>query len=216
MAQPHIWSSEALLEKARAYVGRANDAESGSSEESLWYLAAFELVARASVAKIHPVLIAEPEGSFLLYAFEYGDPQPPRTVGASTILQRCRVVVYGFTEDDVKAASGLLNLRNAELHSGDTVLEEIKSSAWLPQYYRLSELLLTHLEIELGEFFADAVGARKMIDALDADVEGEVKQRIADARRAFEDLSDAQRDERRERGVAEVIIQVGTRQVIEC
>ena len=136
----------------------------------------------------------------------------------TTVLRRCQVVIPGFTERDFTEATGLMNLRNSELHSGSAALEEISTSRWMPQYYRLSEILLNQLEDELGDLFSkdQALSARRMIDALAEDVESSVKQGIADARKAFEELGAEEQESRRASGLSEAVVEINHMKVVEC
>lgn len=200
-ALPDIWSEEALLRKAQVYVERAHDVEADSGLEQLFYLVGLELLARAAVARVHPALLADPQdGQQLLYAFGYGDPKPPKSVPIATVFRRCRVVVPLFTEDLVRDGVALMTLRNEELHSAGTVLETLKSSAWHPQYFRICEVLLQHLELELDDFFPPerASSARTLLDGLAQDVESVVKQRVADQARWFEARDHDEQTERRD------------------
>jgi hypothetical protein len=199
---PDIWSEEPLLGKARVYIDRAAAVEAGSSLEALWSLIALELLARAALARVHPVLMADPQdGSHLLYAFGYGEPRPPKSVPAAMVFRRCQVVVPLFTEQLTRDAIALMALRNEELHTGGLVLETLRSSSWQPQYYSICEVLLAHLGLGLDEFFpADrASAARTVLDGLAEDVESSVKQRIADTRRWFEELDEEEQEARKRR-----------------
>ena len=75
---PDIWSEEALLRKASVYVERASSVDPESGLEQLWSLIGLELLARATLARVHPALLADPQdGGHLLYAFGFGEPKPP-------------------------------------------------------------------------------------------------------------------------------------------
>lgn len=204
---PDLWSSDALLAKARVYVERASNVDAGSGLEALWSLLALELLARAAVARVHAALLADPQdGAQLLYAFGYGEPRPPRSVPVATVFRRCRVVVPLFAEQNEKDGIALMTLRKEELHTGGLVLEELKSTSWQPQYYTICEVLLAHLGLELDGFFPSdrAASARTLLDALAEDVESTVKQRIADIARWFSELDDEAQAERRGRTLASV------------
>jgi hypothetical protein len=195
-AAPHIWSEDALLRKARVYAERASDVETGTSLEQLWSLFAVELLARAAVARVHPVLLADPQdGAQLLHAFGFGNPKPPRSVPITTVFRRCQAIVPRFTESLTRDAVALMNLRNEELHTGGTVLETLRSSTWQPKYYAICEVLLDFLGLGLDDFFPSqrASTARTILDGLAQDVESAVKERIADRSRWFRDLDDGER-----------------------
>jgi hypothetical protein len=58
-------SADALMGKSQAYIGRALAAKAGGStgEHQLWASLALELVGKATLAKIHPCLVADPNSS---------------------------------------------------------------------------------------------------------------------------------------------------------
>jgi hypothetical protein len=217
--EEHVWAKETLLAKARLYAQRAAAEETGTSLEALWSLLGFEFLARAALAQEHPALLADPkEGANLLYGFGFGNPQAPKSVNTATVLRRCRVVVPGFTEDDVKEASALVNLRNAELHSGSSVLEELPTSGWMPQFYRLTQVLLDHLKLGLADFLSEeqAKSATEVIKGLTDAAKGEVKQRIADQRTAFENLDVEVQESLQESGPPEEVTELNWMRVIAC
>lgn len=198
----HIWSEEALLAKSRLYIQRAGEVDAESSLYPLWSLLAFEFLARAVLARVHPVLLADPrDGTHTLYAFGFGDPKPPMSIPVRSVLRRCQAIVPTFTEAEFREGDGLMSLRNEELHTGSPRLEELSTSAWQPQYYRICEVLLDFLDLGLEDLFPArrAAAARQIIDGLAEDVESTVKQRIADRRREFKALDKEQQEERRER-----------------
>lgn len=64
------WSSESLYNKARLYAQRAHDEPVESALFGFWMSLSLELLARASLAQIHPVLLADPkEQDNIHYAF---------------------------------------------------------------------------------------------------------------------------------------------------
>jgi hypothetical protein len=192
-----IWDVDVLWEKTKLYVARAAGEEQEGPLFPFWSILALELLARSVLASVHPALLAEPQkdGAHLLYAFGYGQPKPPRSVGAATVFRRCAVVVEDFTEGDTNGAIALIDLRNEELHSGGTPFAGLKTGVWLADYYRLCQILLRALGKDLDELFTEneAKAAETMIAAAAEALETEVKQYIADTRKAFEALEAGRR-----------------------
>jgi hypothetical protein len=188
-----LWDYDSLWTKARLYAARAASEDHDSALFPFWSILALELLARAALASVHPVLLADPrEGQNLMYALGYGQPRAPKSVTAKTVFLRCAQVIQTFTDEDDKRATALIEMRNEELHSGGTPLEGLHSRVWLLDYYRLIETLLDHLEMDLTDFFDadEATTARRMMDAGAEATLGEVQKAIAEQRKAWESLSE--------------------------
>ena len=201
------WDDDVLWEKTKLYVTRASREEQEGPLFPFWSILALELLARTVLASVHPALLAHPQdGSNLLYAFGFGQPERPRSIPAATVFRRCAVVVEDFTDGDVNGAIGLIELRNEELHSGGTPFVGLKNGVWLADYYRLCEILLRHLGKELQDLFGDeeAAAARTMIAGAAEALGSEVKQYIAEVRAAFGKL-DGEEQERRLAVAARII-----------
>ncbi len=54
------WAFDALYGKARAYVKRAHDEPLDTALFGFWMSLALELLCRSALAKVHPVLLADP------------------------------------------------------------------------------------------------------------------------------------------------------------
>jgi hypothetical protein len=216
-----IWSHNSLWDKAKLFVTRAQEHQRIPGLFAFWSLLAFELLARATLAKVHPALLAEPMdgGENLMYAFGLGKVKSPKSVAAATVFRRCQKVITGMTDDDVKACLALTNYRNEELHSGSPVLDALPPQSWLTDYYRLAEMMLTSQGKTLSDFFGpeEAQVAQQMISASGRDLESESKQTVADAQRSYDALTSQQRDEataRAEEAAAKWISSRG--QIVEC
>jgi hypothetical protein len=194
-----IWDDDVLWEKTKLYLARASREEQEGVLFPFWSILALELLARTVLASVHPALLADPQaGSNLLYAFGFGQPERLRSIPAATVFRRCARVVEDFTDGDVNGAIGLIDLRNEELHSGGTPFAGLKTGVWLPDYYRLCEILLRHLGKELEDLFSEeeAEAARAMVAAAAEALESEVKAYIAEVRAAFEELDREEQDRR--------------------
>lgn len=91
MIQPY--DSEALWLKAKLFINRAMDSNDRSEDErSLWCSLGLELLAKAALARVSPLLIAAPteEGRNLLIASGLISGEASmKTVGAQTLYKRC-------------------------------------------------------------------------------------------------------------------------------
>jgi hypothetical protein len=203
MDTPPIWTEAALWEKTKLYVARADDEEQDGSLFPFWSILALELLARTALASVNPVLLADPQsGEHLLYALGYGSPKRPRSVPAATVFRRCAVVIEDFTESDAAGTQGLIDLRNEELHSGGSPFEGLHTGVWLADYFRLCQLLLRFLNRELADLFGpeQAEAGQRMIEAAAEELLHEVQEEIAEKRRQFLALDEADREEKSEGG----------------
>jgi hypothetical protein len=201
-----IWDFDVLWSKAKLLVARASEEERDGALFPFWSVLALEIVGRAALAHVHPALLADPNAhGSLLYAFGYGHPERPKSVPAATVFRRCAVIVDDFTEADANGTLALIELRNEELHSGASPFATLPTAAWLADYYRLCQLLLRSFGRDLNDLFdeEEAEAAQRMIQAAAEELESEVKQAIADRRRAFDALDPSEAQELRVQGEAE-------------
>jgi hypothetical protein len=200
MTAANVWGADVLWEKTKLYVARAASEQQEGALFPFWSILALELLARTVVASVHPALLADPraDGPHLLYAFGYGQLERPRSVPAATVFRRCAAIVEDFTEGDASGAIALIELRNEELHSGGTPFAGLKTGVWLPDYYRLCQILLRALGRVLPDLFGEeeSRAAGTMIAAAAEALESEVKQYVADVRRAFEELTPEEQERR--------------------
>lgn len=131
------WSYDSLLAKSKLYMGRALSANRESAMFPFWSSLALEFIGRATLAKIHPVLIADPrEGSNILHAFGFRPSKAsPKTIGAKTIFLRLQKIVPEFTTKEESFCHSMVEKRNEELHTGTPAFENYNTSNWLPHYY---------------------------------------------------------------------------------
>lgn len=194
-----IWDSGSLFDKAAVYFQRSFSSDRDDDWFPLGITMGFEFLARSALAKIHPVLLADPQqGENLLYAFGYSSKKPPRSVPLKTVLHRLTVVVDDFVDDDFKFCTSVIEMRNAEVHSADLPFETFKSTTWLPQLMKncqtLCEFLDKSLEELIGEEDADAVD--EMITGLEERLKSEALQTVANVKTEFSSLAVETRLER--------------------
>jgi hypothetical protein len=80
--------------------------------------------------------------------------------------------------------------RNSELHSGAAAFEGLDNSKWLPATYEVIEILLKPLHREFADLLGEdhAEFAVKMLEDRRNTIKKEVHEKIAAARRYFENL----------------------------
>ncbi len=175
------WSSESLYNKAKLYAQRAHDESVESPLFGFWVSLSLELVARAALAQIHPVLLADPrEPDNIQYAFGITPKNLPKSIAAKTVFARCSVFISGFTDKMSAHCLIMAERRNSELHSGAAAFEGIDNSKWLPTTYEVLEVLLAFMKrdfddflgTEHGRFAAEAVKDRR--DTIRKDVQSKL------------------------------------------
>jgi hypothetical protein len=190
------WAFDALYGKARTYVLRAHDQPLDSALFGFWMSLALELLCRAALAKIHPVLLADPtnEGN-IHYVFGINPKTNPKSVQAKAVFARCSVFIEGFTDKMAAHCLIMADRRNSELHSGAAAFEKIDNSAWLPATYEVIEILLKHLGLAFQDFLGKehGAGAAEMLKDRREHIKKEVLDRISEAKRAFAGSSAEQR-----------------------
>lgn len=139
------YDHEALWSKAKVFLNRAMDSESGRSfdEQALWASAALELLGKAALARVSPLLIAEPteDGTNVLIATGLIEGTAQFTsVRASTIFKRCQKAFRPFSASD---AQKFANARNEYLHGSDIGFMALAPQAWWPRYWALASILVT-------------------------------------------------------------------------
>lgn len=143
-----MWDYDGYIAKAKLFNARAE--EYSDDGFALWLLLGLECLLRAPLAKIHPSLLAEPNGTSILHANGIDAPGDAKTVSLSTVQKRLEVIVPGYVavKED---AERLVNLRNGELHSSATVLADIKTSDWLGSYYEVVAIIASHLGVPISD-----------------------------------------------------------------
>jgi hypothetical protein len=105
------------------------DPEDGRSfdEQALWASAALELLGKAALARVSPLLIAEPteDGTNILIASGLIEGNARFTsVSASTVFKRCQKAFRPFSASD---AQKFADARNEYLHG-----VEVRVASWTP------------------------------------------------------------------------------------
>lgn len=148
------YDHEALWIKAMLFINRAMDDDESRSfdEQSLWASLALELLAKAALARVSPLLIAEPteEGTNLLIACGLiNDDARFTSVRAKTLFMRCQ---RAFKPFNLPEAMAIINARNEYLHSGGTGFMTIPPSAWWPKFWAQAVILVAALDRDIADF----------------------------------------------------------------
>ncbi len=183
------WSYDLLWRKAQLYAQLTIEQDREGELFPLWAAFTLEFVARATLAHVHPGLLADPRagGEHLLYAHGFGAVERPLSVPAKTLFDRCRTIVPAFTEQDRIHCMALIERRNAELHSGETAFAGYLTNMWLARFFRACSVLLAFQGKNLEQLFGadEAAAAARMVAAAEAELLTEVRRRIADTQAVF-------------------------------
>ncbi|QRP47406.1 hypothetical protein [Amycolatopsis sp. FDAARGOS 1241] len=148
------YDHEALWMKAKLFINRAMDDDEARAfdEKSLWAALALELLAKAALARVSPLLIAEPteDGSNLLIASQLikGDARFT-SVRSWTLFIRCQKAFKPFSQAE---ATAITNARNEYLHSSGVGFTAIPQSVWWPKFWAQATILIGALDKEIEDF----------------------------------------------------------------
>lgn len=146
------YDHDALWIKARLFVNRALDPGDASFDErALWAALALELLAKAALARISPLLIAVPteEGVNLLIAAGVIDGSARFTsVPAKTLFARCHKAFKPFNE---KQAQAIVHARNEYIHGARPGFTDIPAEAWWPRYWAQAVILVNAMDRQIDD-----------------------------------------------------------------
>ena len=172
------WDYEALWVKAKMFLNRAMEEDTGRSfdEQAFWASQALELLGKAALSRSHPALIAEPteDGLNILIATGLVQGEARFTsVRAKTIFSRCE---RAFKPFDATEAMKIASARNAYLHSGVAAFAPIPAAAWWPKFWTLAIILVNALDRNTH----DLVGTSRvpLVEAHLAQNKKNVEQRV--------------------------------------
>jgi len=169
---PIEWKSDALFLKAERYIQRMSQHTSDEWEYALWSSLSLELLARAALANVSPALLADNTGdwSHLYYSLGFAPNKEkfaPRSIPVNDVFARLSSIMPEFTTELENFCKRRIGMRNAELHSGLLAFDNVKSSMWQPEYYRVCTVLLASMGKTLEDFLGaeEAAIAEKIIEA---------------------------------------------------
>ena len=179
----HPWSEEALFGKARLYIEQMELFTADDWQLGLWSALSLELLARASLAHISPVLLADKDNWRNLMHALGADPTEkkftPSSLSFAEVLNRLLELLPEFTGEMAKFCAIHSGRRNAELHSGELTFASVGTSEWLPSFYESCKVLLESMGKQLSSFVSNPESAEDMIaslkDAAAKAVQGDIK-----------------------------------------
>lgn len=167
---PHPWSKESLFAKAILYAQQMESRPLDDWQSGLWSFLTLEALARAALAHISPVLLADPKDwRNLMHAL--GSPPAakrykPSSISMNEVLLRLTELVEQFSPELVGFCTQHAGRRNSELHSGELSFAAIGTSHWLSKFYKACDVLLIRMGQDLSDLFSGPDAVRKLIQAL--------------------------------------------------
>lgn len=168
---PPTWDSLALLAKSQLYIEKMFSCSREDWDFGLWSNLALELLARAALAKVSPILLADQKDWSHLY-HALGNPPVtakyvPKSITITETFNRLKTILPEFNSDHEKFCIQHMSMRNAELHSGDAPFQGEKPSLWISSFYNTCSVLVNFLGHDLTFLLGkeEAEIATKMIAA---------------------------------------------------
>jgi hypothetical protein len=199
------WIAEALYNKAIRYAEKMSASGTDSWDHALWSGLCLELLARAALANIAPVLLADPNGhNNLLNALGFPPMEAkfsPKSVSTAVALRRLRHLIPDFDTELEAFCVAHVGRRNAELHSGELPFDGVHGSRWHGQYFRSCRVLLASMGYGLEDLIGEdaAAVADKEIEAAADEAAKSVLGDIETFAAQWAQLDDAERTARASR-----------------
>jgi hypothetical protein len=193
------WERDPLWAKARLFFEYALACDRDDPRFGLWCAFGLEVLAKAAISTVSPVLIAEPDHDHrhLLHALGLGDPKvDPQSLGAAQSFLLCKKLFSDFTAEHVTAARALVNRRNAELHSGQSAFNDYTTQHWIAGFYGCCRALVVPLQETLESLLGadEAAEADRVLAVNEQEARHRVQERIGRYRGVFADKQEAERD----------------------
>jgi hypothetical protein len=191
--EAHVWSVDSLFTKSQLYALRMTSAESGSGEQALWSAALLEFLARAALANISPVLLADEKNwrniSFALGKNATAKRFNPSSIGIKEVLARLSEFDARVTQEVINFCASHFDKRNSELHSGEFAFVNYGSSSWLPKFFHACEVFLICMDRQLTDLFSEVEHIRSLIDSLSDQTAQSVSADIVAYKKVWSDKS---------------------------
>jgi len=152
------WDSDELWAKAKLFINYALEDEPKRTfeERALWASLSLELLGKAALSRVSPLLIATPteDGKNLLAAAGLTEDEARfKTVTASTIFTRCGIAFKPFNAD---TAIRIAEERNGYVHSGSADFTRLPEDAWWGRFWAQAEVLVNACDRDRDGFVGSA------------------------------------------------------------
>ena len=197
---PHIWSTEALHSKSQRYVDLMLLQEKNEWQFAFWSSLALEMVAKAALSHISPVLLADGrDWNNIYFSLGYNPIAKkfsPKSVDISEVLNRLETLLPNFTREMLSFCIAHMSRRNSELHSGELPFDNFGTSKWLPMYYFSMKELLSSYDESLDSLFGEeeAKSADELIQAYSDDAAKSVRGMINAHTQVWQNKTEAEQE----------------------
>ena len=192
------WDYDQLWNKAILWAQKAHEQDKGSTDFPLMCAICLEILARATLAYVHPALLADPlDGENIMYVFGFSQTKQPKSIPIKTVFERCHKIVDKFTQAEIDFCMNMMYRRNQELHSGSNAFEDFPIKYWQYDFYRVLDLMLKSLNKGFDDLLSreEALMAKEMISEEFTKVQNGVKQLIGFTKDEFYRKSEEERKE---------------------
>jgi hypothetical protein len=214
----HPWSEDALFGKARLYIEQMESYTADEWQFGFWSTLSLEVLARATLAHISPVLLADTKNwRNLTHALGHNPTAKkfsPVSIAITEVFTRLNELVPKFTEEIAGFCTKHADKRNSELHSGELVFTALGTSEWLPWFYFSCQVLLESMGKDFSSFVSDPKAAQSLIDSLHDAAAKAVDQDIKAHAKVWSNKNEEEKENATTQAVAWATRQTGHR--VDC
>lgn len=189
------WDCSKYIVKAILFGHYAQNEPTSSPLYRFWCSLYLEMLARASLAKIHPVLLADPrDAKNILYAFGVFN-NDPKSIPAKTLYSRCNDLIHDFDKEALEFSVFISQARNKELHSGESGFGILGETYFRLKHYRVTKILCDYLGEEITDFFneEDISEIEEMLKKNIEDLKGRANDKVRKSKKKYQSLNDKER-----------------------
>jgi hypothetical protein len=193
------YDANVLLLKAQVYIQEMQVFEANDWRFAFWSALVLEILARAALSKISPVLLADGNDWNNIYLALGHEPTSskftPKSITIAEVFIRLQSVNAKFTPELRGFCSLHTGHRNAELHSAEAPFTKLDAALWLPNFFDSCQVLAEMLSVDLIALFGQDVAktAQEMVSAATDKAAESVKADIAAHTKVWLSKTDAQK-----------------------
>lgn len=196
---PALWHYDDFWQKTKVFAERALLEDRDSEQFAVQHVLTLELLGRATLAFVHPVLLADAKAPVnMLAVFGKSKDSKPKSRSISEVWRICEQLIPEFTVAESHFASVLADRRNEEFHGSVLGFSGYTTNSWLADYYRLCKMLLGFQSKTLCDLFGEDEGtaAEKMLEAKFDKTRDSIQSEIMSKKSIWEALSQSEQKEK--------------------